>query len=281
VQNVEVDQGGLYGRTTCRVSSWARALDSLCPVSAPVPVPRVAAVIPAKDEAERIVATVRAARGVEGVDLVLVVDDGSRDSTARLAEGAGAIVVSHSRSRGKAAAMETGSLTVRAIDARETRAVPRHLLFLDADLEDSASEASALVAPVLDGKADMTIAVLPATAKGGGHGFVVRLSRDGIARATGWRPQAPLSGQRCVTRRALDAARPFAYGFGVETGLTIDLLRKGFRVEEVPVAFHHRVTGSDWRGQVHRGKQWLHVAGALAQRGILPNPRAVLGKGRQ
>ncbi len=246
-----------------------------------MPVPRVAAVIPAKDEAERIAATVRAAKGVAGVDLVLVVDDGSRDDTARLAEAAGAIVVSHARPRGKAAAMETGSQAVQAIDAREERTSPRHLLFLDADLEDSASEAGELVAPVLDGKADMTIAVLPSTGQGGGHGFVVRLSRDGIARATGWWADAPLSGQRCITRRALEAARPLAYGFGVETGLTIDLLRKGFRVEEVPVDFHHRVTGSDWHGQLHRGKQWLHVAGALAQRGILPNPKAVIGKGQQ
>jgi glycosyltransferase involved in cell wall biosynthesis len=250
-------------------------------VSAPVPEQLVAAVIPAKDEAERIAATVRAARGVEGVDLVLVVDDGSRDDTAGLAEEAGAIVVSHPRCRGKAAAMETGGQAVQAIDAREERVHPRHLLFLDADLEDSAAAATELVAPVLDGKADMTIAVLPSTGSGGGHGFVVRLSRDGIERATGWRAQAPLSGQRCLTRRALDAARPLAYGFGVETGLTIDLLRKGFRVEEVPVDFHHRVTGSDWRGQLHRGKQWAHVAGALAQRGILPNPKAVLGRGRQ
>lgn len=237
--------------------------------------------IPAKDEAERIAATVRAAREVAGVELVLVVDDGSRDDTARLAEHAGAIVVSHASPRGKAAAMETGGQAVQAIDAREERTSPSHLLFLDADLEDSAREAGELVAPVLDGKADMTIAVLPATGKGGGHGFVVRLSRDGIARATGWQAEAPLSGQRCLTRQAFEAARPLAYGFGVETGLTIDLLRKGFRVEEVPVDFRHRVTGGDWRGQLHRGKQWLHVAGALAQRGILPNPKAVLGKGQR
>ena len=45
--------------------------------------PTVAAVIPAKDEADRIAATVRAVRGIPGVDLVVVVDDGSSDAHRR------------------------------------------------------------------------------------------------------------------------------------------------------------------------------------------------------
>ncbi|GAA2309763.1 hypothetical protein GCM10010402_82040 [Actinomadura luteofluorescens] len=51
----------------------------------------------------------------------------------------------------------------------------------------------------------------------GGHGFVVRLSRDGIRRAAGWEATAPLNGQRCLTRAAFDAALPLAAVFGVET----------------------------------------------------------------
>ena len=69
---------------------------------------RVAVVIPAKDEAERIAATVTAAASIPGVDLVVVVDDGSADTTQHLARDAGAVVVRHQRNRGKAAAMETG-----------------------------------------------------------------------------------------------------------------------------------------------------------------------------
>ena len=71
--------------------------------------PTVAAVIPAKDEADRIAATVRAVRGIPGVDLVVVVDDGSSDGTAEIAREAGAEVVRHARNRGKAAAMTTGA----------------------------------------------------------------------------------------------------------------------------------------------------------------------------
>ena len=53
----------------------------------------VAAIIPCKDEADRIAATVRAVRGIDGVDLVVVVDDGSTDETAARAHDAGAHVV--------------------------------------------------------------------------------------------------------------------------------------------------------------------------------------------
>jgi hypothetical protein len=99
-----------------------------------------------------------------------------------------------------------------------------------------------------------------------GHGIVVRLSRDGIRRATGFQASQPLNGQRCLTRAAFEAARPLAHGFGVETALTIDLLRKGYRIAEVEVEMAHRATGSDWRAQVHRAKQLRDVALALATR---------------
>jgi glycosyltransferase involved in cell wall biosynthesis len=225
----------------------------------------VAVVIPAKDESERVVATVTAARSIDGVDLVVVVDDGSRDDTAVLARRAGAAVVRHERNRGKAAAMTSGADYVARHEAGI--AVPRALLFVDADLAESATATAALVPPVLSGEADMTIAVLPPQDRpGGGHGFVVRLATSGIVRATGWTPTQPLSGMRCLSRRAFEEARPLARGWGVEVGLTVDLLQAGMRVLEVPCELHHRVTGRDLRAQLHRGRQYRDVWLALARR---------------
>ncbi len=80
------------------------------------PPERVAAVIPAKDEAARIAATVQAASRIAHVDLVIVVDDGSGDATADLARSAGATVIRHPRNRGKAAAMESGAAEVERQD---------------------------------------------------------------------------------------------------------------------------------------------------------------------
>jgi Glycosyl transferase family 2 len=226
----------------------------------------VAIVIPAKNESDRIQATVKAAAGLPGADLLIVVDDGSADGTGFVAENAGAIVLRHARSRGKGAALETGAEAVGLLERNEERELPRHLLFLDADLAESAAHAAPLVQPVRDGQADMTIAVFSERVRAGGHGFVVALSGSGIRRATGWLPAQPLNGQRCLTRAAFEAARPLARGWGVETGMTIDLLRLGLRVTEVEVPMVHRVTGGDWHAQLHRARQFADVAWALAVR---------------
>jgi hypothetical protein len=112
----------------------------------------------------------------------------------------------------------------------------------------------------------MTIAVFATTVKLGGHGLVVGLSGAGIRRATGWQPAQPLNGQRCLTRAAFEAARPLARGWGVETALSIDLLRKGLRVTEVKVELAHRATGTGMQAQLHRAHQLTDVARALATR---------------
>jgi hypothetical protein len=222
--------------------------------------PGITVVIPAFNEASRVGDTVRAAAGLPGVDLVLVVDDGSSDGTRPAAEGAGAAVLRHDRNRGKGAALETGAEAARLLG----HAGP--LLFLDADLGATAANAGPLITPVTSGAADMTIAVFRTLVKLGGHGIVVRTARSGIRRATGWNPQQPLNGQRCLSRAAFDAARPLARGFGVETGLSIDLLRRGMRVVEVEVDMAHRATGTDFAAQLHRARQLADVGRALAPR---------------
>jgi hypothetical protein len=225
----------------------------------------LAVIIPAKNEADRVAATVAAARGLPGVDLVVVVDDGSSDDTAGAAAGAGARVVSHARNRGKAAAMKTGAQAVDLLES-EDGSGPRHLLFLDADLGASAAGAGPLAEPVRSGAADMTIAVFRDTVRLGGFGVVTGVAGAGIERATGWRPAQPLNGQRCLTRAAFAAALPLAPGWGVETGMTIDLMRRGLRIAEVEVPLAHRATGTGWRSQLHRLSQLRDVSWALIRR---------------
>ncbi|OFT65878.1 glycosyl hydrolase [Brachybacterium sp. HMSC06H03] len=264
---------------------------------------RVAVVIPAKNEAERIEATIASARGIPGVDLVVVVDDGSSDATSAVAMGADALVVRHKTNRGKAAAMATGAQMVAiqegaeradggedfseelhaeprspghtgplpVIDDRASE--PRALLFLDADMGESAAAAQPLVEAVLGEGVDMAIALLPPQSGAGGMGVVVRTARRGILRATGWEATQPLSGTRCITRETWDACQPLAPGWGVETSLTIDALTAGFWVKEIPADLHHRATGNDLRGRLHRAAQLRDVLRALARtRHLSPEP---------
>ena len=217
----------------------------------------VSAILPAWNEADRIGATVAAALSLPSVTEVIVVDDGSTDATAHAARVAGAVVVRLEHNRGKARAMEAGA----------DRASGAFLLFLDADLGDTAGEARVLLPPVVEGRVEMTIATFPVIpGRGGGSGIVVRVSRAGIARLTGHTVRAPLSGQRCITRAAFAAARPLARGFGVETALTIDVLRAGGRILEIDTAMDHRVGQNDWRARRHRARQLRDVLLALAPR---------------
>jgi glucosyl-3-phosphoglycerate synthase len=241
---------------------------------------RVACIIPAKDEQDRVAATVTAARGLPGVELVIVCDDGSSDATGDHAAAAGAIVVSHERNRGKAAAVESAVNGLGVLEQRDRRAEVGTLLLLDADLGASASRCAPLLEPVVSGRAALTIAVLPPqqTADGqqaGGMGIVMGTARRGIAELTGWTPKAPLSGQRCLTRRAFELASPLAAGWGMEVGMTVDVLRAGLKVEEIDVDLTHRATGSDLAGQLHRASQLKDVTRALAARGLLKR----LGRG--
>lgn len=221
--------------------------------------PVVSAIIPAYNEAERIVDTLQALRsGLADVEHeILVVDDGSRDNTAALAEACGARVLRMSRNRGKGAALVRGFSESRG----------DLLLMLDADLQATASEARKLLEPVLGGEADMTVATFRKVAgHRGGLGFVMRLARWGLRRAGAPAMAAPLSGQRVLTRAAWERIGRLDPGFGIEMGLNLDAAALGLRVVEVETGMAHRLTGRDLSGFRHRARQFRDVARAILRR---------------
>ena len=212
---------------------------------------KVTALIPAHNEAARIADTVRATLALEGVTSCVVVDDASADDTARIAEDAGAKVLRLFSNVGKGAALQFGATRTEDADV---------VLMLDGDLGSTASEAGKLLAPVVSGEADMSIARFPRPAGKAGFGLVMNLARKAIARTgAGFDAQAPLSGQRAMTRACLDATLPFGAGYGAEVVLTVRALRAGFRLVEVETNMAHNATGRDLAGFLHRGKQFVHV----------------------
>jgi glycosyltransferase involved in cell wall biosynthesis len=213
--------------------------------------------VTARDEAGRLGATLDALAEAFPGATVLVADDGSRDATAAVARARGAGVVAAGR-RGKG---EAATLGARALPAGAAVVV-----LCDADLGSSARALPALVRAVESGEGDLAVAAFRRRV-GGGVGIVLGASRRLIERAAGTRPRAPLSGQRALRREVLEAVLPFASGFGMETGMTIDALRAGHRLVEVELALEHRATGRTPAGFLHRGRQLRDVLRAgLARR---------------
>lgn len=217
--------------------------------------PKVCVLIPAWNEADRIDQTILAVRTLERIDEVIVIDDGSTDETYRVSLEAGARVIRHTTNYGKGAALYSGILATAA-DV---------VVFLDADMTDSAVEVWKLIRPILENRCDMTIGVLPRPGKGG-FGIVKNFARNGIKKLGGVELQAPLSGQRAVNRKVLNAIGSLGDGYGVEVAMTIDAARKGMRLLEVEVEMKNREYGRDLRGFWHRGKQLVQIARVLYSR---------------
>jgi glycosyltransferase involved in cell wall biosynthesis len=220
-------------------------------------VSRVVALVPARDEADIIEATVAAVSGL--AEEVIVIDDASSDGTGAVAAGAGANTIICPRRLGKGGALE---VALGSVDEEADL-----WILADADLGDSASELSLLLAEVRSGRCDIAIATLPP--QGGGFGFVKRAAAFAIRVLGGIRVTQPLSGQRVLTAEALAACRPLARGFGVETAMTIDAARLGLRVLEVPTGIRHRAGGRDLSGFRHRGRQGWDILRAVAGRAVL------------
>ena len=147
--------------------------------------------VAARDEEARVGATVRELQRQFPEATILVADDGSRDATAAVAEGAGARVLRLPR-RGKG----------QALTLAEREAAPGPLLLCDADLRGD-------LRPLLRAEAGLTIAVF-ARKQGGGFGIAKRTAGRLIERLTGYRAAEPLSGQRLLTLTARGACFPVA-----------------------------------------------------------------------
>ena len=218
---------------------------------------RVVAVVPAFDEEATIAATVQALREL-GVVEVVVIADGCTDLTGRQASLAGARVLSALHRMGKGGALE------RAFDLLPVAGV---YLLVDGDVGASAREAEKLLDPVMEGRIDLTIGRLPAQ-PGGGFGLVKGLADRAIRMISGFEANEPLSGQRAARKEVLEACRPFASGFGLETAMTIDAVRLGFRVGEVEVDMTHRQTGRGLGGFAHRAAQGVEILEAVVPRAL-------------
>jgi glycosyltransferase involved in cell wall biosynthesis len=221
----------------------------------------VVVVVAARNERERIGATLRAlAEALPGA-AAWVADDASTDGTSEIALRHGAQVVGRRRPLGKGA-----NVTAAAEAAlSETAGGSAVVLLCDADLGASAAGLGPLVESVARDECDLAIATF-ARRVGGGFGITLGLSRWVVERLCALRLGAPLSGQRAMRAEVLRGLLPLAPGFGLETAMDVDAARAGLRIREIELDLEHRTTGRSPAGFLHRARQLRDILGVYLRR---------------
>jgi len=202
--------------------------------------PRVLIIIPALNEEESLPVTLaEVARKAPGRP-VLVVDDGSRDATPRVARERGVAVVSHAVNLGVGAALQTGFRWA----VRQGYGIA---VQLDADGQHDPAYLDALLAPVIAGACDVSIGSRYVARTGYRAPRLRRLGMllfSGVVRATtGQRITDTTSGFRAYDREVMEVCQHDFPKDLPDAPLLIDLARRGFRLAEVPVEMRAREAG--------------------------------------
>jgi glycosyltransferase involved in cell wall biosynthesis len=192
--------------------------------------PHITAIVPAYNEARGIGKVLEVLSRVELLGEILVVDDGSIDSTAQEVKAAARCdprirLIRHSHNQGKGQAVLTGWRATRA----------PILLTLDADLNGlQPGQVKDLIRPLLQDQADMTLGLFRQGMR----------STDNSHRVTPW-----LTGQRCFRADLLKyISYSAAAGYGFETALTVAARQQSWRVVKVAL-----VGVSHPPSETHRG----------------------------
>ena len=223
--------------------------------------PYISIIIPAYNEENKIKDTLESIKEIDEINEILVIDDGSSDKTSEIAKSVNnkkIKVFTLQKNMGKGYALNYG-LKIAMKNANI-------IGFLDGDLGSTASEVKKLITPILNEEVDVTIAKFPPATKKGGLGFVKRLAKESVIEMTGQELDSTLSGQRIFKKEVLEKFKEIPYGYGVEVGMTIDILKYGYSIKEVLVNMTHSETGRNLKGFIHRGKQFYHIKKVLREK---------------
>lgn len=221
---------------------------------------KVSALVPAYNEEEKIEKIIYTIKCSRYIKEVYVIDDGSDDDTSLKARKAGARVLILDKNKGKGYALKCGLKNI--IDKNEI------VVFLDADLEASHNDIDKLIEPIINNDCDVSIAKFPPAKKKGGFGLVRLLAKRGIKLYTNKDIDCGLSGQRAFKVNVLKNLKGIPSKYGVEIGMTIDILKLGYVIKEVEVEMRHRETGRNLKGFIHRGKQFYQILWTLILQGV-------------
>ncbi|WP_457754636.1 glycosyltransferase family 2 protein [Thermococcus sp.] len=214
---------------------------------------KILIVIPAYNEELTIGSVVALAKKYGDV---LVVDDGSKDKTSKIAQEVGAVVLKHKTNRGKGQALKTGF--EYALDNDYDVVV-----CIDADGQHNPEEIPLLLKPILEDEADL---VIGSRYLNGAHKSIPLYRRLGLwvlnkttVLASGAKITDSQSGFRALNRKALESLELSANGYHVESEMIDQLSEKGLRITEVPINVRYDVP------KKHKKHPIAHGVGVLTK----------------
>jgi len=184
------------------------------------------------------------------VDAVICVDDGSSDSSARIAEKCGAIVIRHRVNRGYGGALKSLFLKAKEINADA-------LVVLDSDGQHETSDIPKLLEPIMSGQADFTIGSRFINGGGGTDmpayrrlGIKVITAASNLSSDLGIKDTQ--SGFRAFSRSAIERLRFDAEGMELSLEMLEDAHEKNLTIQEVPTIIRYDVPkGSNFTAVSH------------------------------
>jgi len=205
---------------------------------------KLIAAIPAYDEEKYIGTIVLKTR--QYVDEVIVVDDGSTDSTSSVASLAGATVIRHDKNKGKGAA-------IQSILAEARKKNPDILILLDADFQHDPDEIPILIRPIISDGFDLAIG-----SREQQRGKIPRYRRIGqrvlsyFSRILSKEKVIDSEcGYRALSARAIAELKLRQKGFAIETEMIAAATEKGLKITEVPISAIY--TKDSWHLSGHMG----------------------------
>jgi glycosyltransferase involved in cell wall biosynthesis len=189
----------------------------------------ICCVIPAFNEARKIASVINGVR--EHIKDIIVVDDGSGDNTAELAEEAGAFVLRHDLNRGKGMALRTGF-------SHAAKRGYHAVLTLDADGQHDPSEIRKFLSAFQDNSGDVIIGsrLWDKSAIPRYRYIPNQIGIFCISKAAGCRIEDTQSGFRLYRKEVLETISLATTGFETETEILIKAGKKGFRIHHLPVS---------------------------------------------
>ena len=192
--------------------------------------PKIIVAIPAYNVGQFIAEVVRKAR--KFVNGVIVVDDGSTDNTARIAEAAGATVINHGVNKGYGESIKS-CFEVAKLKTADV------LVILDGDGQHDPDDIPRLLAPIFCREADVVVGSRFLS----GKSSMPRYRKFGINVITflynfGSRAKVAdaQSGFRAYSKRVLDAFTITTSSMGTSVEVIIKMREKGFTIKEVPIS---------------------------------------------